>query len=655
MTSGSSPFIDNPSNNSSIHDVTTTINLFNIDQKSYISKLQYQISTFETERKLWKSEKDSIINQYETNIKSKNDELSNLKLNFDYVYNEKLQLEDKLSNLENTSDEKLKNIIEENKLLKSETNMSYSNINELRKKNDRLIRKTKQITTDYNYQIKLNDELQKEIQIKEGTIMDLQSANDNLVKQLKNGFDSGNQLNKINNLQNTNHKLQIKIDALLQNKTSIELLKQKNISLINKIQSLENLEEKYIKLEVEKLQLESKYNQLFQNLANSIENNDENEDVTASIKVENFIALFKESQIKNLTLQEKLNNKIHEYNELKQDLEDHIQEFETDYLPSMNELQEKLKIASEQNLKLERVRNLNIKEIEFLRNSLKNFELKKEEPKEENKSMNQYVTNLEKLVDEYKTKINELKNIQPETYSIGDKRPNIERHSFKSQAIELEKENTKLSNKIHQLESTITELNSKLATFEKVEKKEQILQFKNNLLHQDQMIKQETLTLLKQENESLINKYINNLNSEDLIPKAIFQRQEGDKNLLQIKIDQLIKKNNRLKDCYTAKSKDILTIISRYFGFLIEFLPNPLNNSELSSRLKLTSRYTANLNNSYLIIDIDNKSLKAYGNYEFKSICEELANDWVVNKGQFPCLLSALNLKIYESYCQDAK
>ena len=45
----------------------------------------------------------------------------------------------------------------------------------------------------------------------------------------------------------------------------------------------------------------------------------------------------------------------------------------------------------------------------------------------------------------------------------------------------------------------------------------------------------------------------------------------------------------------------------------------------------------------YLILDVQSKSLKANGNYEFKTMCEELVSQWVNDKHQIPCFLSALN------------
>ena len=100
------------------------------------------------------------------------------------------------------------------------------------------------------------------------------------------------------------------------------------------------------------------------------------------------------------------------------------------------------------------------------------------------------MTNLEKLVDEYKTKIDELekKNLEYNKSSIitnenpSNKRQRLEsNYTFKTQAIELEKENIEISSKLKQAESTIEQLKFKISELDKVEtRKEQyrILQLK---------------------------------------------------------------------------------------------------------------------------------------------------------------------------------
>ena len=127
---------------------------------------------------------------------------------------------------------------------------------------------------------------------------------------------------KSNNLQNINHQLQNKIDQLLQNKTSNELLKQQNQSLLHKLQNLENIESKYLQLEIEKLQLETKYNDLFKALdtaiasSNEYKDNENTDDTIHTSKVKSFIEYCNNLQAKNLTLQEKYDSKIIQVKEL---------------------------------------------------------------------------------------------------------------------------------------------------------------------------------------------------------------------------------------------------------------------------------------------------------------------------------------------------
>ena len=188
-----------------------------------------------------------------------------------------------------------------------------------------------------------------------------------------------NLMTRNTNLQNLNFQLQGKIDALLQNKTSIELLKQQNQTLTSKIQSLQDTESKYLQLEIEKLQAERKYNDLFKSLDEAIATTtttttDENmnkDDITNTIKIKKFVEYCDQLQAKNLTLQEKYDSKVLQVKELTKELEDSAREIENEYLPTITDLQSKLKANSSEIVKLERTKALREKEIEFLRNLLK--------------------------------------------------------------------------------------------------------------------------------------------------------------------------------------------------------------------------------------------------------------------------------------------
>ncbi|KAI5296147.1 hypothetical protein KEM56_005499, partial [Ascosphaera pollenicola] len=93
-------------------------------------------------------------------------------------------------------------------------------------------------------------------------------------------------------LQNTNNLLQSKVDSLLQAKTSVELLKQKNASMAARIQVLEAFEEKAALLELDNVKLQAKFDEYFGAIASSVEKQDTDEEST----VVSFILNFKHLQ-----------------------------------------------------------------------------------------------------------------------------------------------------------------------------------------------------------------------------------------------------------------------------------------------------------------------------------------------------------------------
>lgn len=665
----SSPFVESPSiQNSVLKDYTADSS--KLDSKIHVSKLEFQIQALKTEKELWAKERQSIVSQYEESIKQKNKEIEELKLNIDFIYKENEQLGSKFDNSSGISQVRLNELNQKYKDLKSRNSKLESDYRSLVDKNDRLIRKHKQVTADWNTQIKVNDELSNELKVRDQAIQKLQESNEELVAKLEQYTElfkndeslfKNNQIlmNKNTSLQKTNNQLQLKIDQLLQKLTSIELLKQKNMSLSKTQDQLEELKCKYQKLEVEKLEIEAKYNDYFQNLERTIVDDDnyntKEPEVTKSLKVQSFIDKFRELQAQNLALKEKYNAKTMESNELKQELEDVSRLIEQEYLPLIQKGQAKNEDFSYRISELEREKTLFTAEIEHLRKLLKDLEEilnSRDEAKHQNNTMQQYITNLENLVDQYKRKLDgQSKMLVSTALQIGEKRQRSEDKSFRRTATDLEKENMQLLSTVKNLELFNSQLKQKLGSLELIKQKQEsykVLELKNSLLSKDQFVKRATLDTLRKENEALIDRYVNHRPSTDLIPKALFARQEDDKAALQSQVDVLTKRISRLRDVYTQKSRDILITISRYFGYSIEFLPSTIRPDELSSRLKLSSKLIPKDKNSYLILDIDNKSLKAFGDYEFKSLCEELANEWV-SKNQFPCMLSALNLKLYEA------
>lgn len=640
-----------------------------------LARLEYEVSTLKTEKRLLQQNKDSSIGRYEELLAKKNDELARLQSNFDYVYNQRNELKSKLENQKDVAGRNTSDLTKDTKRLREENDALRKKLDKYERQYTSVSGKLEHVRADLNRELSANDQYRERIGDLEQENKQMADLNKDLLERMKHlsaqieNNRAASQVEelqlKLLALQNTNNLLQSKVDSLLQAKTSVELLKQKNASMAARIQVLEAFEEKAALLELDNVKLQAKFDEYFGAIASSVEKQDTDEENT----VVSFILNFKQLQNRNLVLFDKLNETQSKVTELEQLNHALTSQIEQELQPQLEQLKAANTAAETEIAELKKIKILNGKEIEFLRNSLKDMDTvasrksvaetnpdSLQEQEAQRKATNQYLTNLEKLVDDYKNQIDELtKKENTKQITMPSKRPRLAENSADLQAVrDLRNENLELSATIKGLKDEIESLRKRLALKERnPSSKGNILELRLNPFAKDQYVKQETLDLLRKENEALITQYVKNGNV-DYVPKSVFARQENDKDILQAKIDQLSKKLNRLKNVYTEKSKEILAIISRFFGYVIEFIPSPINLNDFCSKIKLVSKYMIQKDKEqsppYLILDVQSKSLKANGNYEFKTMCEELVSQWVNDKHQIPCFLSALNLKIFEDY-----
>ncbi|OVF11451.1 putative spindle assembly checkpoint component [Clavispora lusitaniae] len=640
-----------------------------------LARLEYEVSTLKTEKRLLQQNKDSSIGRYEELLAKKNDELARLQSNFDYVYNQRNELKSKLENQKDVAGRNTSDLTKDTKRLREENDALRKKLDKYERQYTSVSGKLEHVRADLNRELSANDQYRERIGDLEQENKQMADLNKDLLERMKSlsaqieNNRAASQVEelqlKLSALQNTNNSLQSKVDSLLQAKTSVELLKQKNASMAARIQVLEAFEEKAASLELDNVKLQAKFDEYFGAIASSVEKQDTDEENT----VVSFISNFKQLQNRNLVLFDKLNETQSKVTELEQLNNALTSQIEQELQPQLEQLKAANSAAETEIAELKKIKILNGKEIEFLRNSLKDMDTvasrksvaetnpdSLQEQEAQRKATNQYLTNLEKLVDDYKNQIDELtKKENTKQITMPSKRPRLAENSADLQTVrDLRNENLELSATIKGLKDEIESLRKRLALKERnPSSKGNILELRLNPFAKDQYVKQETLDLLRKENEALITQYVKNGNV-DYVPKSVFARQENDKDILQAKIDQLSKKLNRLKNVYTEKSKEILAIISRFFGYVIEFIPSPINSNDFCSKIKLVSKYMIQKDKEqsppYLILDVQSKSLKANGNYEFKTMCEELVSQWVNDKHQIPCFLSALNLKIFEDY-----
>lgn len=643
-----------------------------------ISKLEYENSSLKTEMRLLEQNTETLKKRYEDLLLKKNEELAALHTNFDYVYNQKKDLESKLQNQKDVSGKASKDSSAEVRELKKENRSLKQQLDRLERQHNIVASKCEHLKTDLNRELSASDLYREQITVLEKETQRLALLNDDILERLKlaKSHSQSSAASKTAedlrlrylSLQKTNTQLQAKVDLLLQHKTSVELLKQKCASLTKKVEMLENAERSAAQLELARLKIKAKFDDYFGFLALNVGDGNE-DDVDA--KVSTLLQDYKALQNKNLVLYDKLNQAQISITELTQSGEQLISKLEQELEPENERLKSELEKAQAELKELRKIRSLNAREIDFLRNSIKELDAaltrkqesstssadKSNHEPSNSKATNQYLSNLEKLVDDYKKEIENLRhqrNGVSSTPIAPTKRPRLledDTHVMNTKT--LRNQNIELESKLKGLQDEVDRLNRKLEEYDNATSKQSslIVEFTRNPFRKDQLVKQETLDALRHENEAMIAKYINH-EEVDTVPRSVFARQENDKEVLQSKIDQLYKKNSRLTSVYTEKSKKIMSLISKFFGYSIEFVPSPLNPNDLCSKMKLYSKFLAKSENDseacYLTLDVQTKDLKAHGSYNFRNLCSELVSQWVNEKDLIPCFLSALTLRLHQ-------
>lgn len=658
-----SPFLEQPSK----LDLTAT------SSREKIARMEYELSALKTEKKLVEQGRDSTLAKYERLLSSKNEELAQLQSNFDFVYGSRKELESTLSSAKTPASTTMESLAREVTSISAENKKYKSKLLQLEKLYLSVKDKCEHLRADLNCELTTSDHYRERIAALQHENDVQVSMNKDLLEQLKlalsinNGSERELESLKLRLLtvQKTNSDLQCRLDKFLQHKTGNELLKHRNASLVSQIQSLEGYKEKSDRLEQAIAALQVKFHEYFATISESIEI-PQGSDEASSVK--DFIQSFKTLQNKHLVTYDKLNaaqTRIVELEELLLSSKNKVDQL---LIPQIKELRAKCAQKDDRIVSLTQMALLNQKEIEFLRKSLKDFDRmtldrKNASGKEENgdaakSGADLYLANLEKLVDDYKLEVEGLRKQLAASNNFPiegpTKRPRlVDDSDLRAEtATNLRNENLELLAEVRTLKDQILLLENSAIVSQSRSKNScaPILELRMNPFASDQIVKQEALDVLKKENGDLIARFIEN-QSVDQVPWAVYARQEHDKDGLENKVDSLMKKINRLRTVYTERSRDIIALISRYFGYSIEFIPNPVNPNDFCSKIKLTSKYMkaneAQADVPYLILDIKKRSMKAHGSYEFKKLCEDLVDQWVNEKYQIPCFLSALNLQIY--------
>lgn len=624
-----------------------------IDMKMSVSQLRFQVLSLQSQLALAEHEKTSSAATLTRFVAEKAAQCDRLKASFDSLHADhqsdlskhKNELDMLRLKAESTA-AKLGTAELESARLESDNAILHRKVMEYSKE-------TRSAREELATHLEMESNAAAEVEKLKQVNKDLASENDRLASRLEEyaqQLSESSQQNsiehfqkKIESLTSKNSTLQAQVERLQQHNVSIGVLSEKNDLLSRKLsRSQQALQEAHLR-EADLLQSVASNRDIVSALKSIVP-----ESITASNKPKAFLSAIEEIRCQNAVLAAEckaLKQAEANANETLASWRDTIApQLETD----LSQCKHQLSMKEEAMAVMERQLLLNAQEINFLRHLLES-DLRSENG---NAKPSEKFEALDELATEYRAEVAKLKQKSSNSSEATPRKR--AKHNVPAPSNGDASDFINLRTKVSHLQSLLHIAEEQLETFRKVDQKKselKVLQYSNNPQASDQQVKRATLDALRKENEDLIARFVTSTDENEsgqLIPRLVFVRQEDDKARLQAQIDAVTRRITRLKSAYTEKSKDILTIISRYFGYAVEFLPNPINPDVMSSRLKLVSRYMPANSNCYLTIDLTTTAMKAYGDYDFKSLYEELLSSFT--KDQVPCFLSALNLKVYDLY-----
>lgn len=307
--------------------------------------------------------------------------------------------------------------------------------------------------------------------------------------------------------------------------------------------------------------------------------------------------------------------------------------------------------------RLERMNSLTTREVQFLREQLKSYDLEEQQELPNfDKVKGERITELERLVDEYRLQ---------SSAAVEDKDSNTKAGSKRSREDETDFNNIERGEYLRKIRSLNSELEITKREYSLLEKQlsaqtriqqpaskdgEQgptirVLQHKMNPTIVYQAVRTQTLKDLRLENEMLLAELQGK--GGVTVPIQTLRNTESEVRQLEETIRQKDKMILRLKEVFAAKSSEFREAVYSLLGYRLDFLPN--------GRVRLTSMYAGKTEHGFLF-DGEAGTMQlcgeVSGDQAFMDSVGNLIKYWSGEKNSIPGMLSALTLELLEKEAQ---
>lgn len=319
--------------------------------------------------------------------------------------------------------------------------------------------------------------------------------------------------------------------------------------------------------------------------------------------------------------------------------------------------------------RLERQRALAIKEVEYLRAQLKNFDMEEEEEKPDHfdGKKAERIKELESLVDQYRNEIQtvqaELKAAEDAASKSASAAPAATPSSPKKRALEDPSESDErvgtLIRKNRKLEEALREAQKQIALLEadfkaaktqlsnfKSSSRYRILELRNNPTASFENLKLGTIRTLREENAALLDRLKGN-KPDDLtsVPTSSLLAAKAEMAELTSTIASHEKKQLRLKQIWSSKSLEFRDAVASLLGWKLDFMPN--------GRVRVTSMFypgDEETGENSIVFDAEKGTMKVSGGErsKFAEEIRDLIVYWVEGRKTIPGFLAAMTLEFWE-------